>query len=95
MGTLQLAGDLDVSYSAKLGNLGTLEETANATFIGPITNNGTIVVDPNVYLDATGAITGIGTFWIDSGTTLEFAPGSKVAPGAVEQPDNLLRAGRG
>jgi hypothetical protein len=79
-GTLQLAGDLDVSYSGKFENDGTLEETANATFIGPITNNGTIVVDPNVDQNVSGDITGIGQFWIDSGATLEFGPGSKVAP---------------
>ena len=83
-GPLQLAGDLDVSRSGILENDGTLEETANATFIGPITNNGTIIVDPNVYLDVTGPITGIGKFSIDSGTTLEFAPGSKVAPGTTD-----------
>jgi hypothetical protein len=83
-GTLQLAGDLDVSYSGKFGNDGTLEETANATFIGPITSNGTIMVDPNVYLDVTGAITGIGKILIDSGATLEFTLGSEVAPGATD-----------
>jgi Bacterial Ig-like domain (group 3)/FecR protein len=83
-GSLQLAGELDVSCSGTLENDGTLEETANATFIGPITNNGTIIVDPNVHLDVTGPITGIGKFSIDSGTTLEFAPGSKVAPGTTD-----------
>jgi hypothetical protein len=79
-GTLQLAGDLDVSYSGKFDNDGTLEETANATFIGPITNDGTIMVDPHVDQEVTGTIAGIGKFWIDSGATLEFALGSKVAP---------------
>jgi len=83
-GTLQLAGDLDVSYSGKFENDGTLEETANATFIGPITNNGTITADSNIQLDVTGIITGIGKFAIDSGATLEFAPGSKVAPGTTD-----------
>ncbi|WP_024519555.1 Ig-like domain-containing protein [Bradyrhizobium sp. Tv2a-2] len=79
-GTLQLAGDLDVSYSGKFENDGTLEETANASFNGPIINNGTIMVDPNVDQHVTGSITGIGQFWIDSGATIEFGPGSKVAP---------------
>jgi FecR protein/Bacterial Ig-like domain (group 3) len=83
-GILQLAGDLDVSGSGKLENDGILQETANATFIGPITDNGTIIVDPNVHLDVTGPITGIGKFWIDSGTTLEFDFGSKVAPGTTD-----------
>ena len=94
-GTLQLAGDLDISGSGKLENDGTLQETANATFIGPITDNGTIIVDPNVHLDVTGPITGIGKFWIDSGTTLEFDFGSKVAPGTTDSRSNWLRAGRG
>jgi hypothetical protein len=79
-GSLKLAGDLDVSYSAKLENDGILEETANATFVGPITNNGTIMVDPNVDQGVTGTITGIGKFLIDCGATLEFACGSQVAP---------------
>ena len=79
-GTLQLAGDLDVNCSGKFENNGTLEKTGNAAFIGPVTNNGTIMVDPNVDQDMTGTITGIGKFWIDSGATLEFALGSKVAP---------------
>jgi len=79
-GTLQLAGYLDVNCSGKFENDGTLEETANAAFIGPVTNNGTIMIDPNVDQDVTGTITGIGKFWIDSGATLEFALGSKVAP---------------
>jgi hypothetical protein len=83
-GPLQLAGDLDVSRSGTFENDGTLEETANATFIGPITNNGGIIVDPNVYLEVTGPITGIGNFSINSGTTLEFAPGSQVAPGTTD-----------
>jgi hypothetical protein len=77
---LQLAGDLDVSGSGKFENGGTLQETANATFVGPITNDGTIVADSNVHLDVTGPITGIGKFWIDSGTTLEFDFGGNVAP---------------
>jgi hypothetical protein len=94
-GTLQLAGDLDVSCSGTLENDGTLEETANATFIGPITNNGTIIVDPNVYLDVTGPITGIGKFSIDSGTTLEFAPGSKVAPGTTDSQIVYFEQGAG
>ena len=84
MGILQLAGDIDASYSGKLENCGTLEETANATLIGPITNNGTITADSNIQLDVTGIITGIGKFAIDSGATLEFAPGSKVAPGTTD-----------
>jgi hypothetical protein len=46
-GHLHFAGDLDVSRSGALENGRTSEETANATFIGPITNNGTIIVDPN------------------------------------------------
>ena len=83
-GILQLAGDLDVSGSGKLENDGILQETANATFIGPITDNGTIIVDPNVHLDVTGPITGIGKFWIDGGTTLEFDFGSKVVPGTTD-----------
>jgi hypothetical protein len=74
------AGDLNVCDPGKFENAGTLEATANATFNGPITNNGTMIVDPNVYLDVTGTITGIGKFWIDSGSTLEFALCSKVAP---------------
>ena len=83
-GTLQLAGDLDVSCSGQLENDGTLREAAKAAFIGPITNNGTIIVDPNVDLDVTGIISGIGKFSIDSGTTLEFAAGSRVAPGTTD-----------
>jgi hypothetical protein len=94
-GPLQLAGDLDVSCSGTLENDGTLEETANATFIGPITNNGKIIVDPNVYLDVTGPITGIGKFSIDSGTTLEFAPGSKVAPGTTDSQIVYFEQGAG
>jgi hypothetical protein len=94
-GTLQLAGDLDVSASGKFENDGTLEETTNATFIGPITNNGTIIVDPNVYLDVTGTITGIGNFWIDSGATLEFALGSKVAPGTTDRQIIYFEPGAG
>jgi VCBS repeat-containing protein len=83
-GTLQLDGDINVSQSGKLENDGTLEEAANATFIGPITNNGTIIVDPNVDMDVTGTIAGIGKFWIVSGATLEFALGSKIAPGTTD-----------
>jgi hypothetical protein len=83
-GTLQLAGNLNVSDSVKLENDGTLEELANASFIGPIINNGTIIVDPNVHLEVAGTITGIGNFWIDSGATLEFELGSKVAPGPTD-----------
>ncbi len=94
-GALQLAGDIDVGYSGKLKNDGTLEETANATFIGSITNNGTIVVDPNVSLDVTGAIAGIGKFWIHSGTTLEFAPGSQVARGAADSQTIYFEQGAG
>jgi Bacterial Ig-like domain len=94
-GLLQLAGDLDVSCPGTLENDGTLEETANATFIGPITNNGTIIVDPNVYLDVTGPITGIGKFSIDSGTTLEFGPGSKVAPGTTDSEIVYFEQGAG
>jgi VCBS repeat-containing protein len=94
-GTLQLAGDLDVSDSGKLENNGTLEETANCTFIGPITNNGTIVVDPNVRLDVTGTIAGVGKFWIDSGTTLEFALGSKLAPGTTDSQIIYFEQGAG
>ncbi|WP_426419257.1 VCBS domain-containing protein [Bradyrhizobium genosp. A] len=94
-GTLQLAGDLDVSDSGKLENDGTLEETANSTFIGPITNNGTIILDPNVRLDVTGTITGVGKFWIDSGTTLEFALGSKVAPGTTDSQIIYFEQGAG
>ena len=94
-GTLQLAGDLDVSYSGKLENDGTLEETANATFIGPLTSNGTIMVDPNVDQDVTGTITGIGKFWIDSAATLEFALGSKVAPGTTDSQIIYFEQGAG
>jgi hypothetical protein len=94
-GPLQFAGDLDVRRSGTLNNGGTLEETANATFIGPITNNGTIIVDPNVYLDVTGPITGIGKFSIDSGATLEFAPGSKVAPGTTDSQIVYFEQGAG
>ncbi len=94
-GTLQLAGNLDVSYSGKLENDGTLEETANATFVGPITNNGTIMIDPNVDQRVTGTITGIGKFWIDSGATLEFAPGSKVAPGTTDSQIIYFEQGAG
>lgn len=95
-GTLQLDGDLNVSYSGKLENDGTLEETANGgTFIGPITNNGTIIVDPNLDLDVTGTTTGIGKFWIDSGTTLEFALGSKVAPGTTDSQIIYFEQGAG
>lgn len=83
-GTLQLAGDLDASGSGKFENDGTLQEAANAAFTGPITNDGTIVVDPNVHLDVTGPVTGIGKFWIDNGATLEFDFGSKVAPGMTD-----------
>jgi hypothetical protein len=83
-GSLQLAGGLDVSCSGQLENDGTLWEATNAAFIGPITNNGTIIVDPNVDLDVTGTVSGIGNFSIDSGTTLEFAAGSKVAPGPTD-----------
>jgi Big-like domain-containing protein len=94
-GTLELAGDLDVSYSGKLENDGTLEELANSTFIGPITNNGTIIEDPNVYLDVTGTIAGIGKFWIDSGATIEFALGSKVAPGTTDSQIIYFEQGAG
>jgi hypothetical protein len=45
-GTLQLAGDLDISDSGKLENDGTLEQTTSASFIGPIINDGTIILDP-------------------------------------------------
>jgi Bacterial Ig-like domain len=83
-GTLQLAGDLNVCDPGKFENDGTLEETTNAAFNGPITNSGTVIVDPDVYLDVTGTIIGVGKFWIDSGTTLEFAFGSKVAPGTTD-----------
>src|SRR5262249_43863461 len=83
-GTLQLAGDLNISNSGKFKNDGTLEETANGTFIGPITNNGTMIVDPSVHLDVTGTITGTGKIWIDSNATLEFKVGSKVAPGTTD-----------
>ena len=83
-GTLQLAGDLDVSCSGQLENDGSLREAANAAFIGPISNNGTIIVDPNVDLDVTGTISGIGKFSIDSETTREFAAGSRVAPGTTD-----------
>ena len=81
--------------SGQLENDGTLQEAANAAFIGPITNNGTIIVDPNVYLDVTGPITGIGKFSIDSGTTLEFAPGSKVAPGTTDSQIVYFEQGAG
>jgi hypothetical protein len=94
-GTLQLDGDLNVSESGKLGNDGTLEEAANATFIGPITNNGTIIVDPNIDLDVAGTITGIGKFWIDSGATLEFALASKVAPGTTDSQIIYFEQGAG
>lgn len=94
-GILQLAGDLDVSGSAKLENCGTLLEAANATFMGPIANDGTIVVDPNVHLDVTGPITGIGKFWIDSGTTLEFDFGSKVAPDTTDSQMIYFEQGAG
>jgi Bacterial Ig-like domain/FecR protein len=83
-GTLQLAGDLDVSGWGKFENDGTLQATANASFIGPITDNGTIIVDPNVHLDVTGPVTGSGKFWIDSEATLEFDFGSKVAPDTAD-----------
>ena len=94
-GTLQLAGDLVVSDAGKLDNDGTLEETANANFIGPITNDGKIIVDPNLYLDVTGTITGFGKFWIDSGATLEFALGSKVAPGTTDSQTIYFEQGAG
>jgi hypothetical protein len=94
-GTLRLDGDINVSQSGKLENDGTLEEAAKATFIGPITNNGTIIVDPNVDLDVTGTITGIGKFWIDSGATLEFALGSKVAPGTTDSQTIYFEQGAG
>jgi VCBS repeat-containing protein len=94
-GTLQLAGHLDISCSGKLENDGTLQEAANAAFIGPITNNGTIIVDPNVHLDVTGTISGIGKFSIDSGTTLEFAPGSKLAPGTTDSQIIYFEQGAG
>ncbi len=94
-GTLQLAGDLDVSGSGQFDNDGTLQEAANAAFIGPISNDDTIIVDPNVYLTVTGPITGIGKFSIDSGSTLEFAPGSKVAPGATDSQIVYFEQGAG
>jgi hypothetical protein len=94
-GILQLAGDLDVSGWGNLENDGILQETANATFIGPITDNGTIIVDPNVQLDVTGPITGIGNFWIDSGSTLEFDFGSNVAPGATDSQTICFEQGAG
>jgi hypothetical protein len=94
-GTLQLAGDLDVSDSGQLDNDGTLQEAANATFIGPIGNDDTIIVDPNVYLTVTGPITGIGKFSIDSGSTLEFAPGSNVAPGTTDSQVVYFEQGAG
>lgn len=83
-GTLQLAGDLTVSDAGKLDNNGTLEATTSASFIGPITNAGTIIVDAKVDLDVAGTIVGSGKVWIDSGATLEFAFGSKVAPGTTD-----------
>jgi len=82
--TLQLAGDLDVSGSGKFENDGTLLESANARFVGPIANDGTIVADPNVHLDVTGPVTGIGKFWIDNGAMLEFDFGSKLAPDTTD-----------
>ncbi|WP_426442415.1 M10 family metallopeptidase C-terminal domain-containing protein [Bradyrhizobium genosp. P] len=94
-GTLQLAGNLDVSDSGKLENDGTLEETASASFIGPIINNGTIIVDPHVDLNVTGTITGAGKFWIDAGSTLEFATGSKVAPGLTDSQTVYFEQGTG
>ena len=94
-GTLQLAGDLNVSDSGKLENDGKLEEEVNATFIGPITNNGTIIADPNVYLHVTGTITGVGNVWIDSGSTIEFAPGSKLAPGTTDSQIVYFEQGAG
>ncbi|WJR76000.1 VCBS domain-containing protein [Bradyrhizobium sp. NP1] len=94
-GTLQLDGDINISDSGKLENDGTLEEAANATFTGPITNNGTIIVDPNVGLDVTGTITGSGKFWINSGATLEFALGSKVAPGTTDSQTIYFEQGAG
>jgi hypothetical protein len=94
-GTLQLAGDLDISDSGKLENDGTLEQTTSASFIGPIINDGTIILDPNIFLDVTGTITGIGKFWIDSGSTLEFTPGSKVAPGTTDSQIIYFEQGAG
>ena len=94
-GILQLAGDLDISGSGKFENDGTLQESANATFIRPIINDGTIVVDPNVHLDVTGLMTGIGKFSIDSGTTLEFDVGNKVAPDAIDSQMICFEQGTG
>ncbi|MBR0938283.1 Ig-like domain-containing protein [Bradyrhizobium jicamae] len=94
-GTLQLAGNLDVSDSGKLENDGRLEETASGTFIGPIINNGTIIVDQAVNLDVTGTITGNGKFSIGSGGTLEFAAGSKVAPGTTDSQTISFEQGAG
>ena len=68
-------GDLDVSYLGKLQNDVTLAETANATLVGPITNNATIIVNPNVDQDVTGTMAS-GTVTVDSGTTGEIAAGS-------------------
>ncbi|KWV58045.1 hypothetical protein AS156_35010 [Bradyrhizobium macuxiense] len=94
-GTLRIAGDLDIIESGKFENDGILEETTSASFVGPITNNGTIIVDPGIDLDVTGTITGIGKFWIDSGTTLEFATGSKVAPGTTDSQVVYFEQGAG
>jgi hypothetical protein len=72
-----------------------LEQTTSASFIGPIINDGTIILDPNIFLDVTGTITGIGKFWIDSGSTLEFTPGSKVAPGTTDSQIIYFEQGAG
>jgi hypothetical protein len=94
-GSLQLSGDLDVSSSGRFENHGTLQEAANASFMGPIANDGTIVIDPNVHLDVTGSITGTGKFWIDSGSTLEFDFAGKLAPDATDSQTICFEQGAG